>query len=236
MFKLPVLLDLIGFHVPFARVACVSLFSKVANTSKPVVEHSSSTIQRSRWYCTNCSGPWVLAWLAFCVLMRMLANECKVIPAIKAAWVCWGARCTNSCGCVHSQMVSKNCRSHFKVCVFPAPGTPWKMVLHGSLRHGVSASSCLSPRQRWITALTHTPILFAIHSIPAGSEHAIEASQYNILGYTYFPTRSSTPFAGEKWFRFRSGSASRSTWYSYATSSRWGHWHPARQIGKPKDL
>ena len=134
MFKLPVLLDLIGFHVPFARVACVSLFSKVANTSKPVVEHSSSTIQRSRWYCTNCSGPWVLAWLAFCVLMRMLANECKVIPAIKAAWVFWGARCTNSCGCFHSQMVSKNCRSHFKVCVFPAPGTPWKMVLHGSLR------------------------------------------------------------------------------------------------------
>ena len=142
-----------NFQVPLARVAWVSRFSKVANTSKPVVEHSSSTIQRRRWYCTNCSGPCVVVLLVCFELMRMLAKECKVIPAIKAAWVFWGARKTNSCGWVHSQMVSKKWRSQFKVCVFPAPGTPWQMVLNGSLREGVSVtSSWPSAKQRWMTA------------------------------------------------------------------------------------
>ena len=89
--------------------------------------------------------------MLYATMWTTTAKHGTHIPAIKAAWVFWGMSCsltdigstelptpryTNSSGCIHSQTVSKNCRSHFKVWGFSCSwhamknGPPWPGANH----------------------------------------------------------------------------------------------------------
>ena len=120
------------------RVASASRFCKTAKTSSATVLHSSTISHRSRWYLTNLSGPNCVCRLCLGALTCSSANECSVFPSISAAWVFCEAKYTNSCPCIHPHISSKKPRSHLRVWLLPAPGTPCKKARSGSLRKGLS--------------------------------------------------------------------------------------------------
>ena len=98
------------------------------------------------------SGPAGVSRAAFRDFGQRSAKACTVLPSINAACVFCGATNMNSCSCRHWQTVSKKCLSHFKVWLFPAPGTPCSRARDGSDRKGLAvASSAASAKHRRTT-------------------------------------------------------------------------------------